>query len=207
MLVMKAWSGSAITDDPPAFVSVALAHGSFKGQGLAVGFQMLGEGMIGEGCLIGVELVSLHQGQYNFAASLSFAPMTGRCFMYFPGGHGFVAQALPDLCDVALSEQGHTADAVDAWVHVSRGGSISFFRRSSAEAGLEFSGELPASFFPRDVHEFHASVHFQMAQLASPMTVSIHSRSPDMPPCAQVLQGEEFNAVWGLHDPFGEHLN
>jgi hypothetical protein len=51
--------GSALTLVPPPYASVALAYGSFKGHSLAVGMLMVSEGRIGEGGLIGMELLSV----------------------------------------------------------------------------------------------------------------------------------------------------
>jgi len=187
---------------PPrlATVPMRMAAGSRPEAGLAAGVRLSCRraSHVGEGCLVAAEYAGVLFGE-GMIATVSFAPVSGRCFVCFEGEpYGLTAQPLPPLADPAAADP-EWVD-VEAFLLASPSGGVSFGRRYGAEAPVEWSGELPREFLPPWATELFSSLNFQVDELEEPAKVSVEWVGPELP--AQIAgpgEPSEFTAVWSSY--------
>merc|ERR550532_333149 len=98
---------------------------------------------------------------------ISFAPITGRCLLRFPGeNQGLVSQPMPPVERSTFA--GAAEEVIDAYLVVRESGEIAFGRRCGAKPRMEWSGELPREWIPAWTEEVFASLDFQIDQLEEP---------------------------------------
>jgi len=196
------WEQPTVRLVPPrlAIVPMRMAPASHPDAGLAAGVRLSCRraSHVGEGCLVAAEYAGVLFGE-GMIATVSFAPVSGRCFVCFEGEpYGLTAQPLPPLADPAAADP-EWVD-VEAFLLASPSGGVSFGRRYGAEAPVEWSGELPREFLPPWATELFSSLNFQVDELEEPAKVSVEWVGPELP--AQIAgpgEPSEFTAVWSSY--------
>jgi hypothetical protein len=187
--------------EPPSLAGVPLAVGCISGEPMAVGIQLTSEKLskVGEAFLLGIELVSVDDGQGVFTP-VYFSPVSGRVLCRFPGEHeGLVAQAMPPLSGAPNEAD---LEVVEAFALVGVSGYISFGRRRGPRDSIEWSGELRSDCLPPSTVECFPSLTFQIDKLEVPAQISI-TWAGDLPPASVEPDRDSlhhFCAVWSVHE-------
>lgn len=186
--------------DIPRLALVPLAHGTERGKCMAMGVHMQAHGpkRIGDGCIIGVEVLGTLNGE-GMSMHLCFAPSSGRCFKtYSDDGIIVAAQVMPAL-SVRWGDEGELAEQLEAWVQVTADGGICFCRRAGPNESVNESGEFRPDTLPSWASAYFPSVGFQMDRLLTPMQVSITNVSSNLPSFAGRVPSFEFDATWSMY--------
>jgi len=193
--------GRALVPPTLAIVPMRMAPGSHPKAGLAAGVRLSCRtaSHIGEGFLLAAEYAAVRRGK-GVITTVSFAPVSGRCFVCFEGdADGLAAQPLPPLVDLVPADLERVD--VEAFLLASPSGGVSFGRRYGAEAPVEWSGELPREFLPSWATKLSASLNFQVDQLEEPAQVSVDWVGSELPAqLAACVEPSPFTAVWSAHE-------
>jgi len=193
-------SATADLVDPPKVASVPLGFGALRGSRWSVGVSLQSQepGKIGDGCLIGVEVMGTNES-IGRAIRVCFSPSTGRCFImkYPTESIVMVAQVMSALEDG--EDHGELSQELEAWLRVTAAGGISFHRRYKTGGAVEQSGELPRSALPAWATDYCASISFLIDKLQVPTSVSVLWAALDLPPSvASQTPDIELDAVWSI---------
>lgn len=179
----------------PLEVAIPLTIGSFVGQSLAVGMEVViepSETKVESAFCIGVEVCAgPHSGR---SMSVLFAPYSGICYMQYRGDSCLLST--PVLSP--LNEP--CAGPLQAWVKIAEDGSMYFLRQTLEDGKVEASGILPRDTLPRWACEYFVCAHVWRAHLANPLDLRVVYSCINLPgELREYAPKTNVESTWSLH--------
>lgn len=192
---------------PPLVAAVPLNVGGCHGQAFSLGIELASRSLkcVGEAFMLGVEFITEQNGQRS-VFTVCFSPISGRIFLRFPVcDEGMAAQALSELtvADDATQDEPPETESIEAFLFVSRSGSISFGRRCTSggtQRSVEWSGVLPTEVLPSLSTEKYAALTFQVDKLLESAQISITWVGELLPIAAMPASWHSFDSFWNSHE-------